>query len=275
VKIIHQLIEILNKPFPVEESKGSFYRLIFFISLFIILFLGVFEPFGIHTLEENKWWICLGFGITAFVTMMAFEYLMDVLFKLKRVQEKYTFWKWILYMIGMMLAISLTNFLFSRSLFGSMDWSLFPVMLRGTVAIGIFPVIFMGAVALVKTERKYQNISRQINEMPVSPHNTKDDDLNIFDISVNDVLYVEALQNYVRIGHITPEGTFAERTERATMKKIMDQVEGSSIVKCHRSFLVNTEAIIHTSGNAQGLQLKLNQCDKIIPVSRSFVPVFR
>ncbi|NNF33978.1 MAG: LytTR family transcriptional regulator [Saprospiraceae bacterium] len=268
--------DFLNKPFPVEESKGAFFRLVGAISVFIFLFLGIFEPFGINTVEEGKWLICFGFGIVAFVTMVVFESILDMVFKLKRIPENYTFWKWIFYMTGMMLAISLTNFLFSRMvLFGSMDWELFPAMLKGTLAIGIFPIIFMGGVALLRTERKYQDISHQINSTNPKKHNIKDDGLSIFNISVNDVLYIEALQNYIRIGHKTPDGTFAERTERSTLKGIIDQVEGSSVVRCHRSFLVNTEAIVSTSGNAQGLQLQLKGCDKKIPVSRSYVPAFR
>jgi len=267
--------DFLNKPFPVEESKAAFFRLVGAISLFIFLFLGIFEPFGINTVEEGKWMICFGFGVVAFLTMVAFEYLLDMVFKLKRKPEEYTFWKWILYMTGMMLAISLTNFLFSRSLFGSMDWSLFPAMLKGTLAIGIFPLIFIGGAALLRTERKYQDISHQINSSPPKKHNIKDDHLSIFNISLNDVLYVEALQNYIRIGYKAPDGTFAERTERSTLKSIIDQIQGSSVVRCHRSFLVNTEAILSTSGNAQGLQLTLKGFNKIIPVSRSYVPAFR
>lgn len=268
--------DFLNKPFPVEESKGAFYRLVGAISVFIFLFLGIFEPFGINTVEEGKWLICFGFGIVAFFTMVVFEYILDMMFKLKRIPENYTFWKWILYMTGMILTISLTNFLYSRIvLFGSMDWSLFPAMLKGTLAIGIFPLIFIGGVALLTTERKFQDISHQINSSPPKKHNIRDDDISIFTISLNDVLYIEALQNYIKIGHKASDGTFAERTERSTLKSILDQIGGSSVVRCHRSFLVNKEAIVNTSGNAQGLQLTLKGCDKVIPVSRSYVPAFR
>ena len=101
------------------------------------------------------------------------------------------------------------------------------------------------------------------------------DNQYLMNLASHQIRYIEALQNYAKIGYINSTGQLIERTERATLKSILNEVEGSPIVKCHRSFLVNREAIISTSGNAQGLLLTLSDCDKTIPVSRSYVPAFR
>ena len=269
-------MDILLKPFPVEESWEAFFRIAIGISVFIFLFLVVFEPFGISTIEHNKWFYCFGFALVGLIGMLVFEWLLDVIFQLKRIPEKYTFWKWILYMMGMIFIISLANFIFARLVFfGDINWQLFPAMIKGTVAIGIFPIIFLGGAALLGIERKYQVISEEINHYPQDDKINEENILSIFNIPVNRIRYVEALQNYVKIGHITDTGTFAERTERSTLKNIIDQVQNSSLLKCHRSFLVNKDAITKTTGNAQGLQLLMSDCDKVIPVSRSYVKQFR
>ena len=99
--------------------------------------------------------------------------------------------------------------------------------------------------------------------------------MNLFDIPVKQIKYIEALQNYVTIGFINREGQLQKQTERATLKSILATTKESSILRTHRSFLVNQQAIINTVGNSQGLLLTLSDCDKKIPVSRSYVPAFK
>jgi DNA-binding LytR/AlgR family response regulator len=149
-------------------------------------------------------------------------------------------------------------------------------MIRGTFMVGVFPIVALGVIALLRKERKYQHIAEEINlEMSTKSESTSSEDSILFDIPSSQIRYVEALQNYVKIGHLSAEGQWKEKTERATLKSILNEVEGSALVKCHRSFLINRETITSTSGNAQGLLLQLANCEKSIPVSRSFVGSFR
>ncbi|GJM35187.1 MAG: hypothetical protein DHS20C18_41880 [Saprospiraceae bacterium] len=276
MEFFDKIVNILRKPFPEEESTLGYVRVITMISVFVILFLYTFQPFGISTIESGMFLICLGFGSMTFLASIIYEFVISRLFNLKGEREHFTFGRWILNVLGLMLCISLANFLFARSLFGNIRWEFLPQMIYGTFAIGIFPVVVLGAISLIRQENRYQIISEEINQKKGRASSVSNlNDLSVFDIPASQIRYMEALQNYVKIGYVNSEGQLKEQTERVTLKSILDEVEGSSIVKCHRSFLVNREAIIATSGNAQGLLLTLSDCDKIIPVSRSCVVVFR
>lgn len=271
------IIAILKKPFPAEERKAIYFRNIVAISVFVTLFLYIFQPFNVSSIQSGVFWICLGFGAATFVASVFYDFCIKPIFRLIFKEKGLTFGEWILHMIGVILTISLVNFIYARlAFFGDIQWGFFPTMMINTFAIGIFPVVVLGAISLLRQERKYRLIADEINqkELNIAPakHTTEQ---TIFDISLHQIRYVEALQNYVKIGYINVKGHLTEKTERATLKRILNEVEGSTIIKCHRSFLVNREAIISTSGNAQGLLLTLSDCDKIIPVSRSYVPVFR
>ncbi|MEQ9412912.1 MAG: LytTR family DNA-binding domain-containing protein, partial [Cyclobacteriaceae bacterium] len=189
----------------------------------------------------------------------------------------WTLGKWVLYNIGVMLTISLANFLFARILFfGFIEWELLPAMMYGTFMIGIIPISVIGGLSLLIQEKKYQGIAADMNQhQVVHADNRMEDERLLFDIPLNRIKYVEALQNYVFIGHVDNEGQFKKITERATIKNILEEVKGSSIIKSHRSFLVNRDAILSISGNAQGLLLQLSDGDKTIPVSRSYIAAFR
>lgn len=277
MKLFGSVFKILNKPFPELESSFGIYKIIAAISLFVTFFLFVFQPFGIATLESNLFIICLGFGAITFIASVIFEFIVGTILKLKGELDQWTFGKWMFYNIGAMLTISLTNFLFARFLFfGFIQWNLLPAMMYSTFMIGIIPITVLGGLSILIQEKKYQSIAKNINQHKVygSAHN-KTDEQYIFNIPVSKIKYVEALQNYVNIGYADADGQFKKIMERATLKGIMEEISGSQLIKSHRSFLVNQNAIISVNGNAQGLILQLSDCERTIPVSRSYVPQFR
>lgn len=275
--MIKNLLELLQKPFPEMEGRFGLLKLIALISLFVTFFLYVFQPFGIADLGEDKLWICLGFGSMTFIACLIYELTITPLLHLLGVRKNWTFAKWLVNNLGLLFIISLANFLFIRiSFFGYIQWELFPTMLYGNFMIGIIPFTVWGAYSLIRKERKYQGIASEINK---TQSFTQQKDAStpqvIFSISSEHIRYVEALQNYVKIGYLNKEGEWKEQVERFTLKQVLKEAEGSNIVKCHRSYLVNKEYIIQTTGNAQGLLLSLSKCPKEIPVSRSFVAHFR
>ena len=272
-----KITRLLNKPFPEEESLWAYFRNLSLISLFIAFFLYIFQPFGLASLESGKLLICLGFGLMTFLASVLFEFTISRLLKLKGPGLHFTFGKWMLYMIGVMLIISLANFLYARLLFfGDIRWAFFPQMVYGTFMVGFFPIVMVGTLALLWQEQKYQTIADEVSKKQAKASTSRQTKLPlIFDIPIDQIRYVEALQNYVRIRYLGPDGHAEEQTERATLKRILEETKHTPIVQCHRSYLVNREAIISVSGNAQGLLLRLSDCDKEVPVSRSFISIFR
>lgn len=277
MKFLDILFQILNKPFPEEETRAAYFRTVAAVSIFITLFLYIFRPFDMSNLESDRFLTCLGFGGMTFIAVVFYDLVICPVFRLKESDKKFTFGKWILHMIATMIVISVANFIYIRLLFfGDIRWEFFHFMLLNTFAIGIFPVVTLGGIALMRQEKKYQHIADEINQkQPIVPTSSASNDRSVFSIPLTRIRYIEALQNYVKIGHLNAEGRLTEQTERTTLKSILEETEGSPIVQCHRSFLVNRDAIITTSGNAQGLLLTLKDCDKAIPVSRGYVSVFR
>jgi len=277
VKFFDKIVQILRKPFPADENRLGYYKILTILSVFITLFLYIFQPFGISTLDSYKFFICLGFGSMTFLGGAIYEIVIYQILNLKGQPEKWTYGKWILNNLGIMIFISFANFIFARLLiFGYIQWNLFPQMIYATFMIGIIPLVVLGGLSLYKNEKKYQIIANEINQTKTTSSRFNDTgNFSIFDIPTRQIRYIEALQNYAKIGYINSEGYLKVQIERITLKKVLAETKGTAIIKCHRSFLVNKDAIITTDGNAQGLLLSLADCDKIIPVSRTLVPLFR
>jgi hypothetical protein len=227
-------------------------------------------------ITSHRFLICLGFGSMTFVGTMVYDLIFNTWLHFKGTQEHFTFGRWLVNMMGVIIFISMANVFFSRILEGDIKWALLPQMIFATFAIGIFPVFVSGAINLLRQEKKYQNIALEINQknkVITSPESTNG--RAIFDVPTDQIRYIEALQNYVKIGYVDLQGQLIEQTERATLKAILEEITNGPIVQCHRSFLVNRTTIISIEGNAQGLVLTLADCDKPIPVSRSYVAAFR
>ncbi len=275
--MLNNIKSFLNKPFPSEDNPGQTLKSITLVSLFVTFFLFIFQPFGLASIESNRFLICLGFGAATFISYFLYELFSKFLSLFKKGESTYTFGKWIVNLTGLMLCISLANFFFVRiAIFGEIRWEFFPDMIRGTFSIGIFPTIFIGGLALLRQEKKYQKIADEINEKEHYNQEKSVSKSRTFEgILLKDLRYFEALQNYVKIGYVLPDGQIAEKTVRISLKNVLELLNHSSIVKCHRSYLVNRSVILSTSGNAQGLLLTLEGCEKLIPVSRSFVSIFK
>lgn len=275
VNLFKKIRIVLNKPFPIRDGRSSYFSTVFLIGLFVAMFLYIFRPFGISLMESRVLTICSGYGGITIASILLYDLFLMFAFKDIRRRDDFNFGKWILYMIGLLSLIGFANFNFSKAVLGYFEWGELPRMMIATVAVGIFPTVVIGGFTLLRAERKYQQISNEINEDIGHETNIGEEKRSIFNIDSSAIRYVEALQNYVRIGYVKKSGEFNEQIERTTLKTVLEKLQGGSIIKCHRSFLVNTNWIKSTSGNAQGLILTLEDCEKKIPVSRTYVSKFR
>ncbi|MCU0420947.1 MAG: LytTR family transcriptional regulator [Cyclobacteriaceae bacterium] len=82
-----------------------------------------------------------------------------------------------------------------------------------------------------------------------------------------DLLYVEADDNYSTV--VWKNGTGVQRKLlRVNLKSIESQLNNAFTIRCHRSYMVNINAITNVVGNTNGYKLSIADLDVMIPVSR-------
>jgi len=88
--------------------------------------------------------------------------------------------------------------------------------------------------------------------------------------AVNDILCIEAADNYIAL-YYKFNSTVKKELFRSTMKMAEDQfAEIDEMVRCHKSYIINTTNVFQVSGNAQGYRLHIKGLEFSIPVSRTF-----
>ena len=93
---------------------------------------------------------------------------------------------------------------------------------------------------------------------------------SIFELLLEELLFVEAADNYCKIYFFREQETQMEML-RIKMKEVETAIgDQAFIFRCHRSFLVNGKQIQEIMGNSQAYKLRIKNHEGLIPVSRSF-----
>lgn len=281
---MQKLLQQLKEPFPSRKSLGQSFMSLLGVGVFVSGFLLVIRPFNLNLVQEPIIKICLGFGLVTVLFGFIFDLFNRYVLRIQTDLPSWTLGKWIIQTIFLLLWITLGNFLFMNLLY---DWTYFQAgfivqMFFPTLFVGIFPVVFSGLMTQLRATKGNQAAATQLHphvkvqeEMPQAVIEFSLGSSQSLSVPTSALRYLESMQNYVAIFYLN-EGELKKELLRNTMSKLEVQLKDSTTVRCHRSYMVNTDMIEEVSGNAQGLKLRLSDVPQIeIPVSRSYIPKLR
>jgi hypothetical protein len=95
-----------------------------------------------------------------------------------------------------------------------------------------------------------------------------------FEIDPTHIICVKSDGNYLEF-FVNEKAGIKKHLKRMTLQSAMDQLRDfDTIIKTHRTFLINTHFMETVEGNAQGYQITLRHLDFKVPVSRSHLEHF-
>ena len=94
-------------------------------------------------------------------------------------------------------------------------------------------------------------------------------------IPVEDVDYVRSDTKYTRVAWRDPNGETGEALLRTTLKELVAQLDPAQFAQVHRSVVVNRRAISHVERRDESSQIHLKGREEVLPVSRSYLHLFR
>lgn len=266
-----RFINFLNEPFASDE--GSPLKTAFLTGLGISLFLFLFKPFGIENEQERFMTYIIAYGLITFGVTLIFSF-----FQKRIIDEQspsFTFWKWIVGILILITFIAIGNYLLWHFMngFSGIYW---PALFRAvyvTLLVGLFPICISGAYRLYVNKGRYMKMADAMEQDLKTHVDSTKETIAIADMTFfkNEFLFAEAMENYVNI-HL---GNSRSNTIRITLTALENILNDYGLLRCHRSYIVNTEKVVSVSGNAQGLKLKLAESEQEVPVSRKYIPLIR
>lgn len=121
-----------------------------------------------------------------------------------------------------------------------------------TTSIAVFPVTAIGYTRVIKPTQSNELVAGSLIENIAVEKPTKSSspsDKQIHGVSASSIFFVEAVQDYVNIYYEHTE-RMRSKIVRSTIKDMISQISDTTLLKCHRSYIVNTEKIEQIEGNA-------------------------
>jgi len=92
----------------------------------------------------------------------------------------------------------------------------------------------------------------------------------VLNIGLNEFIMAQANSNYTSIWYLN-EKKVQSKLLRLKLKSVAEQLhEHKTVIRCHKSYLVNKNKIVSSNGNARSLNFIIDGIEQCIPVSRSF-----
>lgn len=263
-------------PYP-KASQSLFLKVSFGIALSIIFTLVAFQPFGTASFEHpNKLLILAGYGIVSFVANALYYFISNYLLS-DKVVDRWSIMNELFFIIGCLFTSLIACFFYWAFVF-NVDFSLsiFLGFIRIAFSVAIVPVaVYLMFLYVAYKDVRYAQKTATVEAAEKGEILLKSaNELEVIRTTYDDLLCIKSSDNYV-IVYTLVDGHSSRHMIRNTMKNIQSQLGASTLVKCHRSYLVNASKIQSIDGNVTNSKLTLEGLSAPIPVSRSKVASIR
>jgi hypothetical protein len=267
-----------QKPIPSYlNGKQNIIRLVLFTSLFALVFINAYSPFG-----ADKWYNLTRFqfftfsSLTILVGVLVVVISRIIMYHVSKTHAINT-WQYLVWIGAEIFSMAVAYTLFEKIFLN--DPRLFTELLknssRNTALVLLLPY---SVLWLYFSWRDKKEQIERLAESPALSDNSRNmipfyDDKGILKFSVmrENLLYLESAENYVNICYLN-KGKVSKYLLRDTLKKMEESFSGTEIVRCHRSYMVNFEKVKVIRKDKDGLKLEFdNPSMTDIPVSKTYV----
>lgn len=264
-----------NKVYPFNNDYTFNFRSILGVTVGIFLFLIFFLPLNPLTEEFNKKTLILaGFGGIIFIFLMLLRIVIPSLFPKLFRPEKWSLMKEIV-LHFLFLVLNSVAFSFYARYVGKIEVTFHLVV--NIVLISLAPVIILIIIYEYNfLKKRLQELLNQ-NDLPEILENTdgiefesENQSEHLF-LFPEQIILIKSANNYIEIIY-KQNKKVSRRLIRNSLKnteKLLSKYP--SLIRCHRSYIINKNCIQNIQKGAEGLKLSLFDYSFEINVSRQYV----
>jgi len=265
----------LNNNFSVLDKKEDRLLLIIVVFVFSVIFLNIFQPFNIARLYSDSGFIQFlrlsSYGFVIAVVFLFTQFPLRRIFKIQQFTIKsFLFW--------LVIEIALINLVyiflygnpignFKNDLVFSLKYTLLSIWL---------PYSFAILIVYYKNQRTEIELLKSNANKPTEKRLLvfRDENGKIkFSVLAKDLLLLESTDNYVSVFYVL-DNKVQRKLLRNTLKNLEEMLKENSVIRCHRSFMVNITNVEFMQKEYKKFNLKIKHLEKVIPVSEKYSTPF-
>lgn len=263
------MINWLLRPYPIVETFQGKCALSFVLGLVVAAVLLVFQPFEIREIQSIKLLSIGGFGMVTTMITFGMLLIVDLIPLFGYRDQKWNVGQQILFLALLLCLVTVGNWWLDSSIseISRTRCHSLKEYFGITLIVGIFPLLF----SIFCSEKVIRSRNTETAEDLTREIQGREAKIHPLPVAVDQFLYAQAEGNYLQIFSTGGQPALL----RITMKELENiYAEEPKILRCHRSFMVNSLSVVTVNGNAGGLLLNLKSGAEV-PVSRSYVPVIK
>lgn len=261
----------------IESTKRRLY-LVLYTNIFTFLFLIVFEPFGLfNSKTDSSSDVFAELGIAMLLSSIVLLFSQFVLRNVLKIKIysviRLVFW-FCFEMILIGAAWGIVEFLDHEK---SIPLTIFLIEnITGAYLVFLIPYVsFIGLIKIYKVSLlpSPQNTNNENTKIKDSDLLALKDENNTIKLSIkpDNLLMIQSADNYLAIKYIE-HNKVCKFLLRNSIKKLEKQLFHSSIIRCHRSYMINTKRIETSKKVPSGFVIKMQMLPETeVPVSKSYV----
>lgn len=265
--------------YPARYRSENLVRTCAIIFGILLLFLLVFEPFGVYTPEHkmNYFFICCLHALSP--ALIVYTYFQTINHYRAKHPKGWTLLTEYRQILTMLLIIGVASFLMRDVIYRNAEnWSLhyFWVEIRNCLVSGIFFYFILRFAGFYFSSKKGAPFVLQFTPLKSATEafpplvfiqtQVKQDD---FSLDIDQLLFARAEGNYIQLTTIGNDKVNTEM-KRISLTRFEAQLAAyPQFFRCHRTCLVNILHIEKVSGNSQGYLLAFAKTESTLPVSRA------
>ena len=267
---MQNIISFFKKQFPYPTTKKAKLLISIYCSLLAFVMILLFKPGQSTPLPfiENIFFAFIH-SFLAFLVLFFSQVFLQKFF----IRNKVSYLNLIIWLIFNSFLIAHSNYILGFVIFHNpIGFILYLELVLGTISTASIIFILMILV--------YQNmyLKKHIDEQNLLINdNTKlqqitlqaDNPNHNITIESNQLVYIEALENYIIVHYLDQKDLLKNKTLRTTMKKTEKILkQNPDFIRCHRSYLINKFYVSRINKISQHMELILIINNISIPISR-------
>lgn len=251
-----------------------------FVTVFSFFFLLIYHPFSETAwlgLDPEKTLVptLLFYVVGIFILLVS-----KMLMQLYQIRHTLTVGRYALWLFGEFVLIALAYLLFTTQFIESGIPLSARLLLRTSYCVALIlaiPYAIFGLIAANRSKTEEINALKQ-NQASEEPTVSSAKIIHFYDysgvlrlsVSADSLYYIASQDNYVEIRYEL-DGQLLNYLMRCRTTRLEKQLEGTSLIRCHRSYIVNVDNVTLFKREGARAFLALTHPDaKKIPVSKSY-----
>ncbi len=274
------MLNFLHKPYPFNDDLKHNAKTILFISLGVLVFLLIFQPIEVSEFSQKEiFYLLSGLALSTFFILTLNLIVIPSLFK--KISANWDIKREIIWNIWILFAISGSDFVLYTQLFGIININYSDI--GRILLLGSLPVAVLIVINQQRLLRSNLKSAQQLNKKLIENKQHKEKLIHFESeykkdgliLAANSLVLIKAADNYIEVFYES-DNQIHKQLIRSSLNKAEEKIaEFDFIIKCHRSFIVNTNHIKEIKGNSQGYMLYFENIDFPALVSQNNIEEFK